>query len=125
MHEVDQLNHCLHFHLNPWRVSGSSAGSSSIKQPGPLLSGFTPAEMPASLSGEEATILIAQHFGSILLSLGHMGRVERGLVMAKVPTASIRQSMRDAAPEASMHVSHNHPGYSQQEAPLSHICACK
>lgn len=106
MHEVAQLSHCPHFHLNSQRVSGSSAQSSSIEQVYPSRN--------ASISvWGEATVLIAQHFGSIPLSLCHMGGVERGPMMAQVPTASVGQSTRGSAPEASMQISYNHLGYSQ------------
>lgn len=54
-----------------------------------------------------------------------MGEDERGQMMAQVPTASIGQSTRGSASETSMQISYNHLGYSQEEAPLSHICACK
>lgn len=66
MHEVVQLSHYPHFHRNPQRVSGSSARSSSIEQVYPSRNAST------SVWGE-ATVLIAQHFCSILLSLCHMG----------------------------------------------------
>lgn len=61
MHEVAQLSHNPHFHLNPWRVSGSSARSSSVEQVHSSRNGSI------SVWGE-ATTLIAQHFGSIPLS---------------------------------------------------------
>lgn len=106
MHEVTQLSHYPHFHLNPRQVSGSSVWSSSIKHV------YSSRNASISVWGE-ATILIAQHFGFIPLSLCHMGRVERCPMMAQVPTASVGQSMMGCAPETSMEISYNHLGYSQ------------
>jgi len=67
-------------------VSDISARSSSTEQ-------VYPSRNASVSAWGEATFLIAQHFGSILLSLCHTGGVERG-PMAQVPTLSSGQRTR-------------------------------
>lgn len=100
-HEVAQLSHCPHFHLNPRRVSGSSAQSSSIEQ-------LYPSRNASISVWGEATVLIAQHFGSIPLSFAIWGELKEVRWWPRSPQPPSGR-VREALPLKQ--ISYNHLGY--------------